>query len=404
MSMAFLPEEDAATIPPEQAAALVESGAVSPAQPGLNVAPQSSPPAQTFVPSSDPYAAKRGYYIVSSQVVTEGGRKIQVLTDIDGKVTRTDIGPADQTTSPPPTESAADREARLIREAEARALAQRQTDAFSRLRSLLSRVGLTELEGAVQGIITGGQVDLNDPNAIVFALRDQPAYQRRFAGNAARAKKGLPELDPSSYVGLEESYRQLMRSNGLPVGFYDQTSDFQQLIEGDVSPSELQQRIEDGYRRVKDADPEVKRQMRELYGVDDNALTAYFLDPEKAAPLLTRQARAAQIAARGKEQAGLQLTAQTAEDLAARGISPEEAQARFAERAQLAGLYEGLPGEQALTAEQQLGATFGYDVAAQQALARRKAQRIGEFAGGGQFARTSGATSGTVETGLGGPQ
>jgi hypothetical protein len=265
-------------------------------------------------------------------------------------------------------------------------------------------VGLTELEGAVQGIITGGQVDLNDPNAIVFALRDQPAYQRRFAGNAARAKKGLPELDPSSYVGLEESYRQLMRSNGLPVGFYDQTSDFQQLIEGDVSPSELQQRIEDGYRRVKDADPEVKRQMRELYGVDDNALTAYFLDPEKAAPLLTRQARAAQIAARGKEQAGLQLTAQTAEDLAARGISPEEAQARFAERAQLAGLYEGLPGEQALTPEQQLGATFGYDVAAQQALARRKAQRIGEFAGGGQFARTSGATSGTVETGLGGPQ
>jgi len=296
------------------------------------------------------------------------------------------------------------RELAAIQATEARALAQRQSDAFSRLRSLLSRVGLTELEGAVQGIITGGQVDLDDPNAIVFALRDQPAYQRRFAGNAARAKKGLPELDPSSYVGLEESYRQLMRSNGLPLGFYDQTSDFQRLIEGDVSPAELQERIEQGYRKVQEADPEVKRQMRELYGVDDNALTAYFLDPDKAAPLLTRQARAAQIAARGREQAGLQLTAQSAEALAARGITPEEAQARFTERAQLAGLYETMAGEEMLTAEQQLGAAFGYDVAAQQALERRRRQRVGEFQAGGQFARTSGATSGTVETGLGGPQ
>lgn len=308
------------------------------------------------------------------------------------------------TTTTTTTESAADREARLFREAEARALAQRQTDAFSRLRSLLARVGLTELEGAVQGIITGGQVDLNDPNAIVFALRDQPAYQRRFAGNAARAKKGLPELDPSSYVGLEESYRQLMRSNGLPLGFYDQTSDFQRLIEGDVSPAELQERIEQGYRKVQEADPEVKRQMRELYGVDDNALTAYFLDPDKAAPLLTRQARAAQIAARGREQAGLQLTAESAEALAARGITPEEAQARFTERAQLAGLYETMGGEEMLTAEQQLGAAFGYDVQAQQALERRRRQRLAEFQTGGGFARTTGATSGTVETGLGGPQ
>lgn len=285
----------------------------------------------------------------------------------------------------------------------ARAVAQQRTDAFSRLRSLLSRVGLTELEGAVQGIIQSGTVDLNDPNAIIFAIRDQPAYQRRFAGNAARVKRGLPELDPASYVGLEETYRQLMQSNGLPPDFYDRQDDFQRLIEGDVSPQELQTRIQEGYNKVQQADPEVRRQMQELYGIGDNELAAYFLDPspDKGVAVLTRAAQAAQIAARGREQGGLQLTAAQAEQLASRGISPEEAQRQFAERGRLAGLYNPLTGETQLTAEQELGATFGYDVAAQQELERRRAQRVGEFQAGGQFARTTGATSGTVETGVG---
>lgn len=301
-------------------------------------------------------------------------------------------------------ESALDRADRLAREAAAATLAQQRTDAFSRLRVLLDRVGLTELSTAVEGVITSGQVDLGDSNAILFALREQPAYQRRFAGNAARAKKGLPELDPGSYVQLEESYRELMRNNGLPAGFYDQNDDFTKFIENDVSISELNERIQQGYRAVQDADPEVKRQMRELYGVDEGGLTAYFLDPTRAAPLLSRQAQAARIAARGREQAGLQLAAASAEELAARGITPEEAQQAFARRAELGGLYQEMGGEQALTPEQKLGATFGYDVQAQQALERRRAERKAVFAGGGGFARTTGATSGTVETGLGGPQ
>ena len=278
-------------------------------------------------------------------------------------------------------------------------LAQQRTDAFSRLQTLLSRFGLGELQGAVQNIITSGAVDISDPNAIIFAIRGESAYKRRFAANEARVRKGLPELDPASYVGLEEAYRDLMRANGLPVGFYDQQSDFQKLIEGDVSAAELQGRIQQGYRRVRDADPEVRRQMRELYNVDDQALTAYFLDPEKAAPLLERQARAAEIAARGREQARLQLTATQAEQLAARGITAEEAQARFAERGALEGLYTPMTGEQAISDE--LGATFGYNVQARQDLERRRRERLAEFQGGGGFARTTGATSGTVETGAG---
>jgi hypothetical protein len=284
--------------------------------------------------------------------------------------------------------------------------AQRRTDAFSSLRALLSRVGLSELEGAVQDIITSGRVNIEDPDAIMFALREQPAYQRRFAANKKRRELGLPELSPETYIGLEEQYRQILASNGLPIGFYNDQTDFEKFIEGDVSPAELQSRIRDGYAKVMDADPAVVQQMRELYGVSQGDLAAYFIDPERTRPLLTasdyrRQAQAAAISARGLEQGGLQLTGASAEDLVRRGITPEQAGARFAERARLSGLFQEMTGEQALTEEQKLGATFGYDVASQEELERRRAQRVGQFQGGGQFARTTGATSGTIETGLG---
>jgi hypothetical protein len=340
------------------------------------------------------------YDIVSDTTTVENGRNIRRIQYSNGVVQTQDLGPADGGGGGGGGGDGGGAGTTTVDTA-ALARQQQQTDAFSRLRALLNRVGLSELEGAVQGIITSGTVDLTDSDAILFALREQPAYQRRFAGNAARARKGLPELDPSTYVGLEEQYRQLMQSNGLPTGFYDQTDDFKKLIEGDVSPQELQARIQQGYRRVRDADPEVRRQMRELYGVDDNSLTAYFLDPERAQPLLERQARAAEIAARGREQGRLQLTQAQAEDLARRGITGEEAQRQFMQRGLLEGLYQPMTGEEALTGEQEIGAIFGFDPEAQRRLEQRRAQRVAEFAGGGAFARTTGATSGTVETGVG---
>ena len=274
-------------------------------------------------------------------------------------------------------------------------------DARNTIRSVLQTYGLGNLSDYLYNLYANEEVNIENPDALLFAIRDTNEYKTRFAANSRRASKGLPELDPGSYLALENQYRDLMRSNGLPLGFYDQISDFEKLIEGDVSPSELQSRISNGYRQVADADPEVKRQMRELYNVDEAGLTAYFLDPERAAPLLERQARAAQIAARGREQGGIQLGAMSAEELVARGFTPEQAQEQFVRMGQLAGLYQEMGGEDVLSQQEKIGAAFGYDVAAQQKLEQRRAQRVGEFKAGGQFARTTGATSGTVVTGAG---
>ena len=381
MSMAFLPEEDVATIPVAQQRAAVEAGVLSPEQPGLA-------PEATRQPASpvDSYAAKRRNYAASSTVVEENGRRIQVVTGIDGNITRTDIGP---------TESGAGNG-----DGENPTETQRRVDAFAQLQVLLNRYGLGALEGNVRDAIARG---ITDGDAILFQLRDTETFRTRFKANEARAKKRLPELDPATYIGLEEQYRETLRRNLGPEMFsaYDEPDDFRKLIEGDVSNAELQERINQGYRLVAEADPEVKRQMQRLYNVGEKELVGYFLDPAKGAPVLTRQAQAAQIAARAREQAGFQLGVTTAEDLIARGYTPSQAQQVFEQVGELSGLYSEMTGEQMLTQEQKVGAAFGYNIEAQQELERRRAQRVGEFAGGGSFARTTGATSGTVETGAG---
>ena len=314
-------------------------------------------------------------------------------------------------------ESEAERIARLDREAEnarrdnelnflqqqaAQQTAQRRQDARSTMASVLATYGLGDLSDYVYTeIIAKETVNINNPDAIIFAIREQPAYQKRFAGNAARLKKGLSELDPASYIGLENQFRQTLQSNGLPANFYDQSEDFQALIEGDVSPSELNERVQQGYRAVADADPAVKEQMKNLYGIGESELAAYFLDPQRTAPLLTRQAQAANIAARGLEQGGIQLSGAFAEDLARRGITEQQARAGFAEVGGLGELRQTFAGETALSGEQLAGAQFGIDVAAQQELERRKRLRTGEFAGGGSFARTTGETSGSISTSVG---
>jgi hypothetical protein len=276
-----------------------------------------------------------------------------------------------------------------------------RADARNTIRAVLATYGLGDLSKYLYDVYARGEVDINNPDALIFSLRGQEAYQKRFAANTARAKKGLSELDPASYLALENDYRRLLQSNGLPPGFYDQTEDFTALLEGDVSPQELQTRVQQGFRAVQDADPEVKRQMQELYGVNEAGLAAYFLDPEKAAPILTRQAEAAKIAARAKEQGRIQLLSGTAEEIAARGITAQEAEAGFTAMGLQEGLYTEMFGEQALTQQQKVGAALGYDVAGQQGLKKRQAARKAEFGGGGSFAKTTGQTSGTVQTGLG---
>lgn len=307
----------------------------------------------------------------------------------------------------PPEESDADKSVRFAREQEAAALAQNRTNAFSVLKTYLSRYRLEGLEEAVKGIIYGGAVDLSSPDAILFALRDNATYKKRFAANEARFKAGLDELDPATYLGLEQEYKKVLQANGLDPEFYNDQSDYEAWIAGGVSVMELQERVQLGYSRVAQADPEVKRQMKELYGVEESDLAQFFLDPKRAKALIdTKQkikmAQGAVIGARAMEQGGgFRLTGQEAIGLAERGITEQEAAQAFGEQASLSGLYEEQGTEQAISREDKIGATFRYSAKGLEALRRRQRERVAQFQGGGTFSRTAGQTSGTIETGVG---
>jgi hypothetical protein len=71
------------------------------------------------------------------------------------------------------------------------------------IRAVLATYGLGELSDYLYGVYARGEVNINNPDAIIFSIREQDAYKKRFAANAARAKKGLAELDPASYLQLE---------------------------------------------------------------------------------------------------------------------------------------------------------------------------------------------------------
>jgi hypothetical protein len=101
------------------------------------------------------------------------------------------------------------------------------------------------------------------------------------------------------------------------------------------------------------------------------------------------------------ELAGIQLTGGLAEDLARRGITEGQAQAGFTEIGKLGELTTQLSGEAALSQEQIIGQQFGADTKAAQELEKRRRRRVGEFAGGGGFARTQGETSGAITTAVG---
>lgn len=310
------------------------------------------------------------------------------------QATLPDTGTPEEQATPEPVEDPA------ITFAREQAL-QRQENAFGIVNAFLQRAGLQGLETQIRSLLAQG---IEDSDAILFNLRETEQFRTRFSGNAARAARGLPELDPATYIGLEQSYRSVMVANRLPAGFYDQPDDFTKLIESDVSPAEFQARINQGFVAVRDADPQVLAQIRQYYpeiGNSETALASYFIDPQRSIITLQRQVEAARIGARGREQAGFQIEAGAAEELVKRGVTAEQAEGAFLRAGQLAGLYEEMGGEQMLTEQQKVGAALGLDVQAQRELELRQRRRLAEFQGGGGFARTTGATSGTVETGVG---
>lgn len=195
-----------------------------------------------------------------------------------------------------------------------------QRDAYLAVTNLFKTYGLESLAPKIYDYIKNGY----SGDTISILLQDTPEYKTRFAGNEARKSAGLPVLSPGEYLATEASYRQIMESAGLPAGFYDQPSDFTTWIGKNVSPTEIQSRVDLASQATILANPSYRQALNQM-GIKDSELTAYFLDPTKALPTLQKSAATAAIGAQALEQ-GMTFDTDYASKLASQGITAQQAQ------------------------------------------------------------------------------
>jgi hypothetical protein len=219
---------------------------------------------------------------------------------------------------------------------------------------------------------------------IGIQLRESPAFQRRFAANEARRAAGKPVYSVTQTLLLESQYRKNLRDSGMPAGFYDDPTSLQNFLINDISPDEILSRVTQGYQAVRNADPTVINELKTLYNLDDGSIAAFFVDPAKAQDNILRAARAAEIGAQARKQAGIGLTAQTAEELVRQGVTEAKAQTGFTTYKQQESLYRPLMGEEEITQEEAIAGTLGTSAEAAQRVGTRKRRRKGTFEAGGK--------------------
>jgi hypothetical protein len=261
------------------------------------------------------------------------------------------------------------------------------TDRFTKynLTGLLPTIKRLAQEGATESTIT-------------FALQETEDYKRRFRANEERLKKNLQVLTPAEYLNLEDSYRQTLRAYGLNQ--FDTDDYVSQFISNDMSPAELSRRVVTAVQRVQNADPTITKTLRDFYGIGQNDLVAYVLDPSQQFQKIERQVAAAEIGSAARLQ-GINVGVPVAEQLAAQGITQAEAQKGYATIAdilptaeKLSQIYKGTEEEYGLAESEQ-------EVFNSLASAQRKRQRLigREIAG---FSGQSGLGRGSLGTATGG--
>ena len=171
-------------------------------------------------------------------------------------------------------------------------------DSIAFLQYLFDQYGLGSLANKIVELKQQGLSD----RVVTIKLQETPEYKQRFIGNENRRKAGLQPLTPAEYISAEAAYKKVMRDSELPSGFYDQADDFAKFIGNDVSPAELQQRVDIANQSIQNADPFYTDSLRRFYGLQSGDMLAYALDPERALPFITRQQKAAQFGAEAARQ------------------------------------------------------------------------------------------------------
>jgi hypothetical protein len=338
-------------------------------------------------------------------IITQNGEEIEVDgtgKSASGNVPIGTTKPVTKTatkTNTTNTTTAADATADLLARQEAARIADAdrrdRQSAYDILYNQFNQYGLGTLVEDIKYLIQSNV----SPSQFSLELQNTKAYQNRFAANKDRIAKGLSALSPAEYIGLEDQYQNVMRNYGLPASYYTKDATgkqagFEKFLAGDVSASELEDRISTAQKRVINANPEVTTALKQFYPDITNAdILAYTLDPSQGLESIKRKVTAAEIGGAAL-QSGLTTNIARAEELQKYGVDKAAATAGYStigaglqRGSELASIYGESPYTQA-TAESEVFRLSGQQEARKQ---RQKVTGLEKATFGGQTGLTSGA-------------
>lgn len=258
----------------------------------------------------------------------------------------------------------------------------------------LQTYGLQSLgDTAWQMYLTG-----QSPDQIMLNVRGTPEYQARFPAMAALSQRGQA-ITESQYINYEQAIQQQNQAAGLPQGMYDTPDDIAKLLTSSISPAEYQARLQSYQTAAWQSPPEVRQALMDDYGLSPGQLTAFFIDPDRALPLIQRDLATAQMQGTAQTTGFGGLSMAEGGHLADLGVTQAQAQAGFGKLAGQSQLINGLPGQQpGIGTDTALQAQFDQNTQAQQQFQAAQQNQLNQFKKGGGPATTSAGVLGAGST------
>jgi hypothetical protein len=262
---------------------------------------------------------------------------------------------------------------------------QRRQATEGAVKAAFALYGLSSLFPIIQKYAQQGLTE----DEIYLNLRNTAEYKARFPAMEALSLKGRA-ITEAAYVDYETKAAQLEQQYGYPKGMV--SGSITDLLVGDVSLAELNDRMILSAADSITAPADLKQQLKDYYNVDpDQALKAYYLDPDRALPILQMQSATARIGVQATRQGVSGIDRTLAEELQGLGVSEAAAQKGFGVVASQAGFTAG-KGETTDNVDLTRGAFGNAESAAK--TERIASGRVGAFQQGGGFAETNKGVAG----------
>ena len=257
------------------------------------------------------------------------------------------------------------------------------------MEAILKRYGLESLtEWASNALIQG-----KSQEEIMLEIYDQPAFKTRFAGMFAREKAGFTPVSIDEYL----EYETMASSLGTTWGMNLSKAEVDNLIAKNVSVRELEQRFTIAASAMYEDDSNVRNELTRLFGINQENLMRYWMDPKTTLGTLQQQYKMGEIAGAAMRTGFGQLTRSQALRLQGAGVTEETAVTGFGELRRSMELFTPLDeGEDVISVDEQIGLIAG-DADSQRRIEDRQARRKAEFEGAGGYATSQeGFSTGTA--------